>query len=260
MTNITIKGNYEGSNLAATKKGIAIMVDVLRASTTIPTAMDKGIAEFYIAKEVEDTRLASKELGTLLVGERDCLKLPGFNFGNSPVEMSQITNFPKNTAAFTSSTGARRVVEAIGAKNIIIGSIINAQAIASYITSSFTKQNIVVVIIPAFTEGSIISNEITEDQIGALLIAREFQKHGIILDKEIKEEIVFLEKILEKETLTTVLTNTKHGQKLVNLNFEADIAFCAKENQLNIVPISQNEVVTLSNNSKIVKIKKKRVD
>lgn len=253
---VLICGNYEGSKLAADSKGIAIVVDVLRASTTIPVAMSKGIEVFYVAKEVEDVRLTQTELDTLIIGERGCVKLPGFDFGNSPVEMSNQTIFRKNIAAFTSSTGSKRVVEAIGSQITIIGSIINAKAVAEKVIelSKQLAEELKVVIIPTFTYGSIIENESTEDQIGSLLIAREFLRAGIKLSTDLKEEIVFLEQKMNKQSLAKILEETEHGKKLINLKFKHDIEFCSRLNELTQIPISKNDVFTLSNGNKIVKI------
>lgn len=251
-------GNFEGSHLASTENGIAVIVDVLRASTTIPITMNNGITDFYIAKEVEDTRLAANELNSLLMGERGCIRLPGFNYGNSPTEMSNITNYSNSAVAFTSSTGSRRVIDAIGSQCIIIGSIINAHAVADFIFNLILTlaKNPMVVIVPAFTEGTITANEITEDQIGALIIAREFKKRGIKLDENIMSEIDYLENLLLHKSLSTILRETIHGQKLVNLNFQQDIITCAKENQNTVVPRSMNDIVHLSNNAPIVHMKK----
>ena len=251
---ITLLGNYEGSQLAASEKGIAIIVDVLRASTTIPVAMNNGIDEIFVAKEVEDTRIASRELDSLLMGERDCLMLSGFDYGNSPTEISKVNHFTKLTASFTSSTGAKRVIEAIGANVILIGSIINAHSIATHVINYISQEKIdsKVVIIPAFTEGPIINFEITEDQIGSLIIAQEFEKRGIMLNKELSNEINHLKNLLKKQSLVELLTETKHGQKLMKLNFEQDIAYCARLNEINLTPVSHNKVIRLSNNSQVV--------
>ncbi|MBK5112630.1 MAG: 2-phosphosulfolactate phosphatase [Candidatus Heimdallarchaeota archaeon] len=253
---VLIQGNYEGSKLSADSKGIAIVVDVLRASTTIPVAMSKGIEVFFVAKEVEDARLAQTELNTILVGERGCIKLPGFDFGNSPVEMSKQTKFENNIATFTSSTGSRRVVEAIGSKITIIGSIINAKAVAEKVIelSKQFSEELKVVIIPTFSHGSIIEYENTEDQIGSLLIAREFLKMGVELSVELKEEIAFLEQKMNKQSLTKILEETEHGKKLINLKFTHDISYCSRLNELTQIPISRNEVYTLSSGNKVVKM------
>ncbi|NHJ32885.1 MAG: 2-phosphosulfolactate phosphatase [Asgard group archaeon] len=253
---VLICGNEEGSKLAAKSEGIAIVVDVLRASTTIPVAMSKGIETFYIAKEVEDVRLTQIELNTLIIGERGCVKLPGFDFGNSPVEMSNQTNFSKTKAAFTSSTGSKRVVEAIGSQITIIGSIINAKSVAEEVMEISTQfpENLKIVIIPTFTYGSIIENESTEDQIGALLIAREFLKSGAEISQGIKEEIDFLEQKMKKKSLTEILEETEHGKKLIDLDFRYDIEYCSRLNTLPQIPISRNDILTLSNGNQVVKM------
>lgn len=256
---IILLGNFEGSQLAASKGGIAIIVDTLRASTTMPVAMNKGITTLYVALEVEDTRLAAKEFESLLMGERGCEMLDGFDFGNSPVEVNNQKEMPNKTAAFTSSTGAKRVIEAIGSRAIIIGSPINARAVVSKIMKigkSLPTNNFPIVIIPAFSEGSIISNEITEDQIGGLVIAQEFKKTGFALSKEILAELEHFEKLLEKQSLFQILLNTFHGQKLVELGFKDDIKFCSTINKISAVPTSLNEIEELPTGQKVVKLTK----
>lgn len=254
---IILLGNYEGSQLAASKGDIAIIVDTLRASTTMPVTMSKGITTIYVALEVADTRLAAKEFDSLLMGERGCKMLDGFDYGNSPVEINNLEEMPNTSAAFTSSTGAKRVVEAIGSRAMIIGSPINAQAVVSKVTEiceSLAGNNFSIVIIPAFSEGSIISNEITEDQIGGLIIAQEFKKAGFTLSKGILDELEGFEKLLEKQSLFQILLNTVHGQKLIELGFKDDIEFCSNVNKISAVPTSLNEIEELPNGQKVVKL------
>ncbi len=249
---ILIRGNIEGSKLASNKEGIAILVDVLRASTTIPIAMQKGIKKFYVAKEVEDARLTQKELETMLMGERGCLKLSGFDYGNSPTEIFNETSFAKEVAAFTSSTGAKRIVDAIGSKYLIIGSIVNAAAVVKKCIELTKNNPLTVVIVPTFTHGPITDNTITEDQIGALLIAREFNKVGMKLELKTQNEIKLLEEHMKNLSIEEILLATDHGQKLIDLGFAKDIEFCSRLNFTSKVPISENNVYELSNKKKIV--------
>ncbi|MHA1555871.1 MAG: 2-phosphosulfolactate phosphatase [Candidatus Heimdallarchaeota archaeon] len=257
---IILLGNHEGSQLVANKGGIAIIVDTLRASTTMPTAMSKGITTIYVALEVEDTRVAAKEFDSLLMGERGCKMLDGFDYGNSPVELNKQKEMSNKAAAFTSQTGAKRVVEAIGSQAIIVGAPINAQAVVNKIIEickSLPTKNFPIVIIPAFTEGSIISNEITEDQIGGLVIAQEFKKAGFTLSKEILDELECFEKLLENQSLFQILLNTVHGQKLVELGFRDDVEFCSKINKISAVPTSLNDIEELPTGQKVVKLTEK---
>jgi 2-phosphosulfolactate phosphatase len=253
---VTLQGNIEGSHYAAQTKGIAVIIDTLRASTTMPTAMSKGITELFVAKEVEDARVSAKENNTLLMGERGCIILDGFNFGNSPTELMKQSKFENTKVSFTSSTGSKRTVDAIGSDIIIIGSPINAKAVAKLLIE-LTKddENKPVVLIPCFTEGSIIDNELTEDQLGGLVIAMELKNLGVELPVDLLDEVDNFEERLGKQTLKELFLETKHGQKLVNLKFEADLDFCGQISKINYVPISRNEIITLDNQSKVVKFK-----
>ena len=253
---ITLLGNLEGSQFATNKKAVAVIVDTLRASTTLPTAMSKGIAEIFVAKEVDDTRLSAKENNTLLMGERGCLMLDGFNFGNSPTELMKQTNLENQKVSFTSSTGSRRTVDAIGSEILIIGSPINAKAVAKLLVKlSEEDKNKLIVLIPCFTEGSIIDHELTEDQLGALVIAIELKNLGIELPSGLKEEVLYLEEKLKKQSLKELYLETRHGQKLIDLNFVDDLEFCSQISKIDFIPISRNDIVTLSNGVKVVKFK-----
>ena len=109
-----------------------------------------------------------------------------------------------------------------------------------------------IVIVPTFTKGSILNNEITEDQVGALLIAREFSKLGIKLESETLEEIQLLEEKMKTNSIEEILLATKHGQKLINLGFKTDIEFCSRLNFTSVIPISENETYSLSNTNRVV--------
>ncbi|MHA1127144.1 MAG: 2-phosphosulfolactate phosphatase [Candidatus Heimdallarchaeota archaeon] len=254
--NVRLLGNLEGSQYAAKEKAIAVIIDTLRASTTMPTAMSKGITELFVAKEVDDTRLSAKENNTLLMGERGCIMLDGFNFGNSPTDLMKQTGFENTKVSFTSSTGSRRTVDAIGSDILIIGSPINAKAVAKLLAKlSEEDKSKPVVLIPCFTEGSIINNKLTEDQLGGLVIAMELKKLGIELPVDLSEEVLYFEERLAKQTLRELYLETKHGQKLIDLKFEDDLEFCSQISKIDSVPLSRNDIVTLSNGAKVVKFK-----
>src|SRR5258708_21143633 len=70
---------------------IYIVIDVIRATTTLAVVFDQGAARVFAAETVEQARGASEEFpGRLLCGERNVQPLPGFDYGNSPVHFSQV--------------------------------------------------------------------------------------------------------------------------------------------------------------------------
>jgi len=259
---VIVTGNETGVNIATEREAIAVIVDVLRASTTIPTAMAKGLEEVWVVKEVEECFSAQKTIGGFIMGERDCRKLPGFSYGNSPVEMSSVQALPDKRAIFTSSTGAKRVLEVSkGAKYLLIGAIINAKTVAQRIKalSKKEREKITTVIIPAYTEGSITTQggNLTEDQIGGVIIARECQKAGLKISAEVQKEIAALEELLKTNTIEELLRETAHGKKLLKLGFDADISFSSKLNSCNIVPVAeQRDIQEINERIKMVCFKK----
>jgi 2-phosphosulfolactate phosphatase len=252
---IILSGNQEGAIAAAKKSSFSIVIDVLRATTTIPILMTKGIQELYVARSVKTTRVFAQKLDSLILGERDCQRLPGFDFGNSPTEINASENNLPPKAIFTSSNGAKRVLDAVGSRVIILGSIVNAKAVSKWIVNEITnnsKKKISVNLIPTFTKGLITKNPLTEDQIGGIILAKEILKQiDISLEKSIRDEIKKLDSLLETHSLFELLKETEHGQKLVNLGYEKDIAFAARRNVVDCVPISRNEVISLEKEDKI---------
>src|SRR4051812_47585944 len=68
--------------------GRAVVVfDVLRATTTITTALEAGVKEILVFPDIESVRRAkAKAAGTVACGEQQCLKPEGFGLGNSPAD------------------------------------------------------------------------------------------------------------------------------------------------------------------------------
>lgn len=259
---IILEGNITGAKIARQRKGIAIMVDALRASVSLTTAMNRGIKKIYIVKKVEDTRLVAKKFKTLLMGERETIKLPGFDLGNSPVEVLSHKEFSTSSITFTSSTGGRRIIDTIGSEAILVGSAPNAKAVvhlSKKLHQSIGEKDTPIIIIPGYTEGSIINNPLTEDQLGGLIIAREFQKlaenQTINMAPELEEEIDLLNESLKPQSLYDLFLETHHAKKLIDRGLKADVEFCSQLNILENVPYSMNDYFTIENGTKVVQLK-----
>ena len=73
--------------------------------------------------------------GTLLIGERGGKKCPGFDFGNSPSAVKHV-DFTGKTVVHTTSAGTQGIANAVGADEMLTGSLVNAKAVADYIRNS----------------------------------------------------------------------------------------------------------------------------
>ena len=113
--------------------GLTIVIDVFRAFTVGCYVMNNGAKEIIAVAEVNTAfHLKRKNPGYLLMGERNERKIKGFDFGNSPTHIERV-DFTGKTVVQTTSAGTRGLIEAIGADEIITGSLVNADAIVTYI-------------------------------------------------------------------------------------------------------------------------------
>jgi 2-phosphosulfolactate phosphatase len=112
----------------------ALVIDVLRASTTIITALTNGCdAIVPVADPAEARRraLATRNGGALVAGERQGEPIPGFDLSNSPVEF-QSPRVRGKTVYFTTSNGTRALLVARAADAIGVMALVNVTAAAAW--------------------------------------------------------------------------------------------------------------------------------
>ncbi|HEV3407946.1 MAG TPA: 2-phosphosulfolactate phosphatase, partial [Gaiellaceae bacterium] len=107
-----------------------IVVDVLRATSTIVQALASGYERVLCCAEVEEARALRAARGDgVLAGERLCVRIPGFDLGNSPREF---TNPDGTTVILTTTNGTRAIVTAAArCERVFAGSLLNLDAVVS---------------------------------------------------------------------------------------------------------------------------------
>ena len=113
--------------------GAAVVIDVLRASTTIAHALESAAAQVIPCREIDQALALARALppeDVLLGGERGGLPIEGFHLGNSPGEYSA-DRVAGKTIVFTTTNGTRAIEHACRADRILIGSFVNVSAVAS---------------------------------------------------------------------------------------------------------------------------------
>jgi 2-phosphosulfolactate phosphatase len=108
---------------------VGIVVDVLRATSTITQALAAGYRRVLCCAEVDEARaVAASEGGAVLGGERKTLRIDGFDFGNSPQEFLEPT---AETLVLTTTNGTRLLLAAAERCNLVlVGSLLNLEAVA----------------------------------------------------------------------------------------------------------------------------------
>jgi 2-phosphosulfolactate phosphatase len=110
---------------------VAIVVDVMRATSTIAQALASGYERVLCCREIEQARSLREELGDAAVvgGERNAILVEGFDLGASPRDYLE----PRAvTAIMTTTNGTRAIVAAAGSANVVLlGSLLNLDAVSA---------------------------------------------------------------------------------------------------------------------------------
>ena len=111
---------------------IYIVVDVIRATTSMAVMFDQGAARVLVAGGVEQAREAAQKIpGRLLCGERNVQRIPGFDYGNSPVQYSQL-DLSGRELIMTTTNGTRAFYACPELAPRLAGSFYNAGAVTAH--------------------------------------------------------------------------------------------------------------------------------
>ena len=121
------------SESAKKAQGLAVIIDVFRAFSVACYVFDRGAAKTIAVREVGHARqLKQQNPNWIVIGERHGIKLPGFDFGNSPTELID-ASFVGKTVIQTTHAGTQNLCSALNADDVLTGSFLNAGAVIDYI-------------------------------------------------------------------------------------------------------------------------------
>ena len=206
-----------GGALRAQRRGdIIVVVDAIRASTTILQAFESGV------ERIKPVVGADELVGDLTAGERGGEKLPFADYGNSPTEFTNL-DLRKRELILSSTNGTECIKTSKGIDNrVFIGSVTNASAIAKKITAIATETGKNITLLAAGRNNL----PAIEDRIGVTEILKRIESPIIrgILDPYYSEN-------LERDFLSS-----DSGINLAKLGFANDIIHCSKMDIFTLTP------------------------
>jgi 2-phosphosulfolactate phosphatase len=116
-------------------RGLTIVIDVFRAFSFAPYAVERGARVIPVASIEDALAIRQRHPDWLAAGERHARRLPGFNFGNSPAEIEP-HDFTGRTLLHTTHAGTQGLTAASHADEVLTGSLVNAAAIVRYAQKS----------------------------------------------------------------------------------------------------------------------------
>ena len=205
---------------------VVVVIDVLRATSAICTAFHHGVKKIIPVSKLEEA-IEYKEKGYIVAAERKGKIVPGFDYGNSPFTyMNQ--NLKNKTLVLTTTNGTRAINTAKNVESLIIGSIINLNAVCNHLIE--LKKNVLLLCSgwqnKFCLEDTICAGAITDQ----LLKSRDFTSES---DSSIASKYLFLS---AKDNYFGYLKASSHRKRLKKLNLNQDIKYCLTPNQTKVVP------------------------
>ncbi len=208
-----------------------VVIDVLRASTSIAAALFNGAKEIIPVTTIERAVKISGNLfgdHVLRGGERNGKMVEGFNLGNSPFDYSE-DKIRGKAIIFSSTNGSYAIEKARFARNVAIGGFVNIARIVQFIK----ELNQDFVILCAGNNGSFS----IEDSVCAGLLIRRLAEDGSG-DLSLSDAAIaatMLHKGYAK-SLLKMIKNSEHGKYLAGIGFAADLPVCAGVDTIPILP------------------------
>jgi 2-phosphosulfolactate phosphatase len=214
-----------------------VVIDVLRATTVISTALENGAKEIIPVGTIEFAmKISGDAFGghRLLGGERNTKKIEGFNLGNSPLEYSREVVEGKSIILYTTN-GSKAIVKAKFSENLITCSYHNLSAVVDYLLNLDNDFDIL-------CSGASGRFSLEDTVCAGKLIAEISKSKEDIQLTDSARASTALCKTFGKSILK-MMSETEHGQKLIENGFEDDIKHCSKISKSDIVPIFNNGVI-----------------
>ena len=209
-----------------------VVIDVLRATTTIVHALAAGASEVAPCEEIEDAKKLAATLGAqaVLSGEREGLPIPGFDLGNSPAEYTR-ERVGGKTLVFTTTNGTRAMHRCRHAARVLLGAFVNFSAICRELADD--EQ---IALICAGTDGhvtredTLLADAMVDDL--ARTRKRELNDQAEIAADAWQTAV----RLLTDRPLGIMLRDSRGGRNLIETGQENDIDLAAQIDKFDIVP------------------------
>ncbi len=224
---------------------IYIVVDVLRATTTLSVIFERGASRVFVANDIEQAREAARRYPhRILCGERNLQPLPGFVFRNSPMQLSQ-ADLSGHELIFATTNGTQAFYACPAESMCLAGSFYNARAVAAYaLTQVYEQKRNISLVCSGKLNAFALDDAICAGYLIGVL-QELFPPYRDQNPAMSPTEVLTLE-----EAAATALTlyaaykppkiidHSDAARHLINMGFLDDVSFCMQHDKCTSVPIA----------------------
>ena len=215
-------------------RSVCVVVDVLRASSSIVTLLERGAAAVVAAADIERARALAERLpGYVLCGEKDGLPPEGFAYGNSPSEFSRM-DFAGRSVILATANGTRVLAALAEAPALLVGSLLNRTAAAEAALAIAQERGLDIEVICSAGYGG--STFVLEDALGA----------GAIVDAALRlpdppralDAARFArDAFVAAGDMGAAVRSAYHAGDLVEMGLGEDVAYCGRLDVSGVAPL-----------------------
>jgi 2-phosphosulfolactate phosphatase len=220
---------------------VAVVIDVLRATSVIATALAAGASQIVTCREISEAIALAGRITPrpLLCGERGCKPIDGFDLGNSPAEYTS-QRVQGQSLILTTTNGTRAIEAVADTRRVVTASFLNLSAVIETFQQS---ENVHLVC--AGTDGEITAEDVL--LAGAIVSECETRYQAVVQDDEsilarqlwqswFSRESLSAGGLPECRHLSGRLRETRGGSNLLRLGYQQDLDRCAAIDSLRVVP------------------------
>jgi 2-phosphosulfolactate phosphatase len=215
---------------------IVVVIDVLRATSAIATALHHGVGKIIPVASVEEA-IAYQKQGYVVAAEREGQVVDGFAFGNSPYAFMN-PELKGKTVVLTTTNGTKAIQVASGKSQVVIGCLNNLDILCRWLIGQ--HQN-TLVLASGWKDKVNLEDTICGGAIADILLeSRKFRSDE---DSTVAAKFIYRS---AREHLMSFLRASSHRRRLIKLNIQRDVKYCLTLNTVPCIPILMNgELVKL---------------
>ena len=215
---------------------IYIVIDVIRATTTLAVMFEQGAARVIVAESLAQAQTAAQRLpGWLLCGERNVKPLPGFDYGNSPVQFSQLDLIGRDLI-LTTTNGTRAFYACPEHSIRLAGSFYNVRAVAAKALALARQHNSNISLVCSGEYGYFALDDAICAAYLALELQRQYEEQARTAPLLIDESVHAAIALYSAYPVAKLIEHSQSAQSVILAGLPEDVAFCMEKNRGTSVP------------------------
>ena len=220
---------------------VVVVVDILRATSTIVTALGEGISHVFPVATLHECAALGHQGACLTAAERDGLPAPGFDLGNSPFGfLAEGRPLAGRALAISTTNGTLALHRSLAAAHVVIGAFLNLSAVVNFVQQHQKD----VLVVCAGWKGKFC----LEDTVFGGALAARLQPGFDVSFSDATLAALHLWQQAEKN-LSAYLLQSAHVRRLNSLEASKDFGFCMQmDTYAHVLPIWEHDRLVLINN------------